>query len=1031
MNLPEFSVRRPVTTLMLFLGVILVGVVCLTQMPIDLLPEMDIPVISVLTPYEGASPEDVETKVTEVLERFLSTVPELKHIVSTSKEGVSIISLSFEWGTNLDARANEIRDSVGIAKMRLPEDADEPRVFKFDVSRFPIMAFGVTAEESYPRLEKILEDEVANPLKRLPGVGSVGVMVGLERQINVHLDRERLAACRLTPQDVARAIANENQTLPAGNIKMGLTDYLIRVPGEFKQVEPMKRIVLISHENRTVRLEDVARVEDGFKETTRFTRINGRPGGIFMVQKQSEANTVQVARRVRRRLAQLTKRLPPDIRIVNVMDSSEDIERSILDLSRTLLLGGGLAMLVVLVFLRRVRAAFVIGLAIPFSLIAAIVGVYFLGYTINMMTLFGLIIAVGMVVDNAIVILENVTRHGEEGERPREAAVFGAREVAMAVTASTLTTICIFFPVIFVRGITKIIFTEFAVIVCIVLLTSLFSALTLTPMLSSKLLTGRRQARRGRLFRASERGFTALTEAYGNLLGWALAHRLVVVLAAVGLLGGSLLLAPLIGSEFMPEEDTAMIQGTIHLAVGTRVEETDRVMKRLEQVVYEEVPPQERLAVFTRCGVGRGEISSLFGEEGSHIGTFGVKLVPKTQRTRPLKQIVAGVRRRIEAICGTARIEKYRLDTGDPMTNLISGGERPITVNIFGDDMAVTDALADQIKRIVERTPGTVDVTVSRVKGKPELWVQVDRDKASALGLDVYTIADTIRTSFYGRTASKYRVHGDEYDIFVQFAAADRSRTADLAAAQVRLPSGPIVRVGDLADIAVRRGPLEIERKDQGRIVNVEADRERRSLGEVVADIERDLAELDIPLDAEVVMAGQTEEQRESFLWLSLALAVGVILVYMVMASQFESLRDPFVVMFSVPFAFTGVIWALFLGGHNLSIVVFLGLLMLIGIVVNNAIVLVDYINILRARGLPLVKAIQEAGRTRLRPVLMTTLTTICALIPMAFASGQGSEVWNPLGLTVLGGLLVSTLVTLVLVPTMYALFERSRKVVQ
>ena len=1027
MNLPSVSVGKPVTTLMVFLGVMLVGLVCLTQLPVDLLPEMDLPAISVMTIYEGASPEDVETKVTEILERHLSTVPELKHIVSTSKEGVSSISLSFEWGANLDARANEVRDAVGLAKRQLPDDVEEPRVYKFNIAQFPIMMFGVTAEESYPRLEKILEDDVANPLKRLPGVGSVGVMVGIERQINVHLDRERLAAHNLTPQDVAQAIANENQTIPAGNIKTGLTDYLIRVPGEFKAVEPMQRIVLATHEERVVRLEDVALVADAFKEPSQYIRIDGGRAGMIVVQKQSEANTVDVAQQVRRRIEQLKRRLPPDIRIIKVMDNSEDIERTIHDLSQTLLLGGGLAMLVVLIFLRRVRATLVVGLAIPFSLIAAVVGVYLLGYTINMMTLFGLTIAVGMVVDNAIVILENVTRHGEEGERPREAAVYGSSEVAMAVTASTLTTICIFFPVIFVKGITKIIFSEFSVVVIVVLLGSLFSAITLTPMLCSRLLRPREGARRqGWLFRRSERWFDALSEAYGNLLGWALRHRVTVIVGAIAIFGLSLLLVPMIGSEFMPEEDRAMVQGTLHVAVGTRVEETDRVMRQVEDILRDEVKPEERVAAFTRCGVSAEGMSGVFGEAGTNIGTFGAKLVPKVKRRRTVQEIADVLRRRLEAIRGPARIDKFTIQTGDMMSGLIMGGGRPITINVIGDDMEVTDELAARIKRITEQTSGAVDVAVSRVKGKPQLWVQVDREKASALGLNLYGIADTIRTSFYGRTASKYRVHGDEYDIFVQLDEADRGRRTDLAATQVRLPGGRAIRVSDIADIGVRRGPLEIERKDQGRIVNVEGAVHERSLGEVVADIETRMAELDVPEGVEVIVSGQTEEQRESFLWLTIALGVGIVLVYMVMASQFESLRDPFIVMFSLPFAFVGVIWAIFLGGHNLSIVVFLGLLMLIGIVVNNAIVLVDYINILRARGLSVPDAVQQAGRTRLRPVLMTALTTICALMPMAFGSGQASEVWNPLGLTVLGGLLVSTLVTLLLVPTMYSLFERS-----
>ncbi|MFP4057474.1 MAG: efflux RND transporter permease subunit [Candidatus Brocadiia bacterium] len=1028
MKLPEFAVARPTTVLMIFFAILLIGGFCLTQLPVDLLPEMDLPAISVVTTYPGAGAEDVETKVTELLEDRLATVPELKHITSTSKEGISVITLQFEWGTDLDTRANEVRDTIGFAEILLPDDADDPLVLKFDVSRFPIMVFGVRAEESYPRLKEIAEDEIADPLKRLPGVGGVIIRGALERQINIRFDRQRLASYGLTPQDIVRKVTNENETLPGGNIKQGLTDYLVRVPGEFKDVAPMRRIVLASQDGSVVRLGDVATVEDAYQEPTEYVRVNRQRGIILMLQKQSGANTVQVARRVHRRLEQVRKRLPPDVSITVAMDSSEDILRTIRDLTRTLLIGGGLSVLVVLVFLRRVRATFVIALTLPFSLILTFIGVFFLGYTINMMTLFGMTIGVGMVVDNAIVILENITRHREEGERPREAAVYGASEVAMAITASTLTTVCIFFPIIFVKGITRIIFAEFAVMVSIVLLGSLFSALTLTPMLSSKfLLKEGREARGGPLFRALGRAFDALSRFYGSLLGWTLRHRLVVVGGAVALFVGSLGLVPLIGSEFMPEEDVATLRGTLHLPVGTRVEETARVMARVDALVREEIDDSERVMCWWRCGQSQEGIASVFGEEGSHIGEFGVKLVPKVERGRVVKEIAAAVRRRLEAIRSVERIEKLRLETGDPMAGFILGGQQAVTVNIIGDDLEVTDRLAERIKGITQSIPGAVDVTVSRVKGKPELWVEVDRDRASALGLNVHDIADTVRASFYGREASKYRVHGEEYDIFVRLQEEDRDQFADLAETPVRLPAGGVVQVGNLADVGVRLGPVEIERKDQSRIVNVGAAVQKRSLGEVVADLEEKLEGIDVPRGVEIKMAGRTEEQRESFFWLRLALGVGLVLVYMVMASQFESLRDPFVIMFSVPFAFVGVIWAVFLGDHNLSVIVFIGLLMLVGIVVNNAIVLVDYTNILRARGVGLFEAVRQAGQTRLRPVLMTALTTIVALLPMAFTSGQSSEVWNPLGLTVLGGLLVSTLITLFLVPTLYTVFERRR----
>ena len=1024
MNLPELSVRNPVTTLMTFIGALVVGGMCLYLLPVDLMPEMDIPAISVITPYDGAAPEDVETKVTEVLERYLSTVPELKHITSTSEEDRSIITLTFEWGTNLDARANEVRDAVGMAKMLLPDEIDEPRVIKFNISSFPIMVYGVRAKESYPRLEKILEDEVADPLKRLAGVGSAAVQVPLHRQINVEVDREKLASFNLTPQDVVRAVMNENKDTSAGNVRMGLTDYLVRVPGEFKEVEPMKQIVLALRNGSVVRLSDVGTVKDDFKELQRYVRINGQSGGILLVQKQSGANTVQVAREVRKRMEELKKRLPSDVEIIPVMDSSEDIERSIRDLSNSLLLGGLLTMVVVLIFLREWRATIVIGTTIPFSLIVSIILMYFLDYTINMMSLFGMIVGVGMIVDNSIVILENITRHREEGERPKEGAICGSSEVAMAITASTITTVCIFFPILFVKGITRIIFTEFAVVISVVLIASLFSALTLTPMLSSTLMrTSLEKSKQNRFPARTEKWFNIIAEKYADLLDWALNHRRTVIVIALSIFLPTLLLTPFLGSEFLPEEDRASLTGTIYLPVGTRVEETARVMEAIEKAIVEEISQDERIAMFARGGVSETGMA-VFGEEGSHIGIFGVKLVPKVQRSRVVKEIAAALRQRLDEVKGQLRIEKYSLSMSDPLAGLIMGGGKPLTIDIVGNDMDVTDALAAKIKEIAKNTPGTVDVSVSREKGRPELWVNVDRSKASAMGLNVSDIGDTVRASFYGREASKYRVRGDEYDIFVRLQEPDRKDTADVKATPIRLSDGRLTRVHNIAETDIGFGPVKIERKDRGRIVKVEGNLYGRSLGEVVADIETEIGKMEIPAGVEVYMAGQAEEQRESFLWLTLALIVGAALVYMVMASQFESLLHPFVVMFSVPFAFTGAILAIFLGGHHISIVVFLGLLLLIGVVVNNAIVLVDYTNILQGRGLMLSEAIKQAGRHRLRPVLMTAITTIFGLIPMSFAKGQGSEIWNPLGLTVMGGLLVSTLVTLILVPTVYSIFE-------
>lgn len=1025
MSLPRYSVEHPVTTLMVFLAVVMVGVFVLFQFPVDQMPNMDIPTLTVMTVYEGAAPEDVETKVTKVLEDTLAAIPDLKHITSISSEGLSKIVLSFEWETDLDTRANDARDAIDKAKTFLPADVDPPRVLKFNMADFPILIYGVRARESYPRLEKLLKDYVCDPIKRIPGVALAAAITPLERQVTVYCDRDRLAAHGLTPEDVVRAIGAENQDISAGNIKMGDTDFLVRVPGEFKDVEPMKNIVVATRNGQVIRLADVATVEDDFKEQTQYVTIDGDPGAAVVIRKQSGANTVSVANAVKKRLPSLLKRLPADIQLIPVMDGSEDIKQMIRDLLQTLWQGAALSILVVLLFLRRWRATFIIALAIPFSLLLALVAMFFLGYTVNMMTLFGLIIAVGMVVDNAIVILENITRHREQGERPDEGAIYGTTEVGTAVAASTLTTVCIFFPILFVKGITKIFFTQFAVVASIALLGSLFSSMTLTPMLASVLLRSERfvEAPRWKLFQISERLFVALESGYSKLLGWALHHRKLVVLGSAAIFFASLAMVPRLGSEFMPKEDRNTIRGTVYMPVGTRVETTFQVMRRLNELMRDEIKPEERLAAYARCGTSGG-MSSVMQEEDSHIGTFSIRLVPPDKRKRSDQEIAAALRQRIQALVSELNIDRFTVETTDMMSGLILGGERPLTVNILGDDIEETDRLAEEIRQIALRTPGAIDIAVSREKARPELQIMVDRAKASQLGLNASAIGNTARSAFYGSVAGKYRVRGDEYDIFVKLRAENRATPEDVAALPVRLPNGSLVRADNVAEIQHALGPVRIDRKDQTRVVNVTGDVFGRALGDVSAEIEKEIAQLDVPPGVEVKMAGQTEEQRESFFWLSLALLIGTVLVYMVMASQFESLLDPFVVMFSVPFAFTGVIWSLWVRNYHISVIVFIGLMLLVGTVVNNAIVLVDYIGILRARGQTMMEAVRNAGRARLRPVLMTALTTIVALLPMAFKSGQGAEAWNPLGTVVAGGLTVSTLVTLILVPTMYSLFE-------
>jgi len=965
---------------------------------------------------------EIEEEITRPIEDAVSTVQDVDHIMSTSTEGQSSVRVQFDWQTDLDTRTNDIRSALDRVQDRIPDEAENSRIFQFDTSQFPILVYGVRATTSYENLEQILDDEVETPLESIPGVASARGMVPLNRQINVDLNREKLAAHNLTPGRIAAIIDRENEEISAGSIEMGYTDYLPRVPMEFDSVEPMQEIVVQAAGGSIVRLKDVGEVSDGFEEIDRYITINGKPGAILLINKQSEANTVEVAEAVKSRVPQIRERLPSDVKMVNVMDSAADIRRMVSNLVLTLVLGGGLATVAVFVFLRRYRSTLVIGLAIPFSLILSGAVMYVVDYTVNMMTLFALIVAIGMVVDNSIVVLENITRHREEGESAREGSVYGASEVGMAITASTLTTLCIFFPLLFVQGMTQIIFVPFAVVAGIVILASLFCALTLTPTLSCYLLPQRLgDEEQNAFFRASERAFDALADAYSRLLGWCLRHRAAVIFAALLVLGGSGSLVGLIGYGFFPDQDQATIRGTIELPVGTRVEKTAEVMQAVNTMLREEIDDRYVNATYTRCGESDSPVDQ---GTGAYIGEFSVDLVPRGERPWDVFSKAEQIRARLREMSSLYAMDSFRINLSDVMSDLISGGEQPLSVNIYGSDIEQTTAVARKIRDLVQSVPNTVDITISRDPGAPELWVDVNRDKASSMGLNASDVGRALRTSVYGRTADQYRVGGDEYDIFVRLREQDRARAEDLAQIPVRLPAGELVRVGNVADVTFETGPIKIERKDQQRIVRVEGDVQGRSQGRVMEDIRAKLADLEIPAGVRVELGGETEERQQAFFWLTLALGVALVLVYMVMASQFESLVHPFVIMFSLPFAFAGVAWGLFLRGFALNVIVFLGMLLLIGVVVNNAIVLVDYINILRARGRSMSEAIREAGRTRLRPVLMTAFTTIFGLLPMALQGGQGSAVWNPMGTTIVSGLLMGTVVTLVIIPVMYSILE-------
>jgi HAE1 family hydrophobic/amphiphilic exporter-1 len=1030
-RLPEFSVKQPVATLMLFLAVIILGAISLTRLPIDMLPDVEMPAISVLTTWPGASASDVETEVTKRIEDQLTMVNNLDTLTSKSLDNVSVVTCKFEWGTDLEEAANDIRDKLELAKKKLPDDAEEPVIFKFSSASMPILIMTVTGDTSWPTLYYLTEKKIADELKRVPGVGAVLLYGGMKRQINVYFDLQKINGYHLNLMQVKQVLAAENLNLPAGSIKSGTQEYFVRIPARYKDVEEIKNTVVGYFNGRPVYLKDVAKVEDAYKEQTVNGWANGEKAIVLILQKQTGKNTVKVAQDAKDKLKEIKKDLPTDVKIKTVMDTSEDILRSIKDLQDEILRGALLVIIVTILFLRRARAAIIIALSIPFSLIIAFIFLYVFGYTLNLVSLMSLAIVVGMVVDDAIVVQENITRHLERGGRPQTSAIFGASEVATAMAASTLTIVAVFVPLMFVGGITGAFFKELGFVIVVTILASLFTSLSMTPMLASKWLgTGNKESGTKESFwskfdATAEKCFVFIEDRYDRILAWALSHKKAVITVSVLIFASSLTLVPFIGSSFVPDMDTGDVNIEFRLPEGTRIEETNKVIEKMLQIVGEIVKPDEFKHSYASDGQSEEGFGAALGqEEGSNVGTIGLKLVDRDKRERSAKDIAGKLREQLERIPGISRMT---VTTTSLTSSLMMGGGKPIVVEIAGPDLNTNLEVAERVKKIVQEVPGTTDVALSQKDPRPELWVEVDREKASSLGLNVAMIAGTVRNYFYGDDPTEFRDAGDSFDVFIRLSETDKNKLENLPEVPIFTPDGRMIKLKNIAEIKSGEGPVEIERKNRQRIVKVEADKYGRSLGEITADIKNAIKNMDIPPGVSISFGGEVEEQQKAFKDLSLMLVLGIVLVYMVMASLYGNFRDPLIVMFSVPFALTGVFYAFYLTGTTLSLVSYLGIIMLTGIVVKNAIVLLDYTHLLQNRGQPLREAIVNAGRNRLRPILMTTATTFFGMLPMALSRGVGAELWNPLGITIMGGLVVSTLVTLVLIPVVYSLFEERR----
>ena len=1021
MSIYSSSVKRPVTTILIFVALMVMGLYSLVRLPVDLYPEIELPFVTVLTTYPGASASDIESNVTRPLEDVLNSVSNLKELTSTSSDGLSVIFLNFEYGSNLDEAMNDIRSNLNFVTRVLPEGSEDPTIIKFNSSMMPIIFYAITANESYTGLEKILDEKIVNPLNRIEGVGTVSLAGVPGRRIYVDIDPRKMEAYNLSIEQIGGVLRAENMNMPAGYLEMGQTDYPLRIQGEFPESDVLMDIVVSNFNGNTVKLRDIAEVRDTIRESKLDTKINGVKGMALFVQKQSGGNTVKVTREIETTLEELKKDLPPDVKIELLFSSANFIKDSINNLTETLMYAAIFVVLVVLFFLGRWRATFIVILTIPVSLIVAFIYLFISDASINIISLVSLSIAIGMVVDDAIVVLENITKHIERGSRPREASIYATNEVWLAVIITTLTVVAVFFPLTFVEGLTGVLFKQLGLSVTVTIITSMVAALTLTPSLSALLLKYKPIRKDAPFFSydgSIRKWLDKLDSFYEKTLSWSLHHKTFVSIVSIIVFVLSMGLFTMIDTEFFPQADESAIYASVELQTGTRVENTIRIADMLDSLVKAKYP--EITIISTSSGYDdQGGWASMFNAGGTHTIDYTFSLVPIEERTRSVWDISDEMRADFSKF---PEIVDLQVTTSQ---NMGSFGGNTVDVEVYGYDIAASNIVARELAEKIRKIPGTKDVTISRDKSKPELQIIFDQEKMSANGLNTSMAAASVRNRIDGLVATQLRQSGDEYDVIVRFKKSATSTLTDIENIAIANTQGQLIRLGEIAQIKEYWAPPSIERKRKERIVRVSFTPFKRSLTDIQIDVQKAIDETTKPAGIMVQISGAIKEQMEAFMDIALLIVISLILVYLVMASQFESLKMPFIIMFSIPFAFSGVAIALFLTKTTLSVISGIGAVLLIGIVVKNAIVLVDFINLMRERGNELYKAITLSGRSRLRPVLMTSATTILAMVPLAISSGSGSELWRPMGIAVIGGLVFSTFVTLVLVPVVYAMFSK------
>ena len=1029
MKIYESAVRKPISTVLIFVGLMVFGLFSLSNLAVDQYPEIEIPQISVITTYPGANAADIETNITRVLEDNLNTVSNLKKLTSKSQDNVSLITVEFEYGSDLDEGANEIRDVVSRSLSMLPDDVEYPTIFKFSTSMIPVMMLAITADESYPALNKILDDKLVNVLNRVDGVGAVTIMGAPEREVQVTVDPKKLEAYNLTVEQLGNIIAAENVNIPSGTIDIGNNTFNIKADGEFTSSEDdLRRVVISNAGGRTVMLSDVAQIRDTLEKATMDERVNGQLGVRVMIQKQSGSNTVNIVKEIGRRLPQIAKTLPKDVKMELIFEGSQEITDSIRSLSETIMFAFIFVVLVVMAFLGRWRATFIICMTIPVSLICSFIYLFATGSTLNIISLSSLSIAIGMVVDDAIVVLENITTHIERGSSPKEAAIYATNEVWLSVIATTLVVVAVFLPLTMVPGMAGILFRELGWIVSIVVCVSTLAAISLTPMMSAyilKLEGGEHDYKGlGIVYKPIDKALMWLDNAYGRALDWVVHHRRITIFSMMGLFVVSLLLLTRVPTEFFPPSDNGRISATVELEQNVSVEYTARVARQIDSIIYEKFP--EIVLVSASSGANSSDNAfAAMQTTGSHIINYNLRLPRSTERERSIYRISDLLREELDRI---PEVRQYTVTPGGQTGSM--SGTSTVDIKVFGYDMEETNTVANDLKAKMAAIPGTRDVQLSRDDLRPEFNVVFDRDRLSYYGMNSSTASQFVRNRIDGLVASKYREDGDEYDIVVRYGEPFRTSIEDVENITLYNGAGRPVKLREVGFVQEEYAAPTIERENRQRVITVKSSLGAGvALGEVVAQAQQLIDEYPTPEGVDLEVGGTVEDQGDAFSDLLMLFGLIVILVYIVMATQFESLKFPFIIMFTIPFAFTGVFVALWMTSTPLSLIALIGAIMLVGIVTKNGIVMVDYMNLLIERGAGVFDAVIAGGKSRLRPVLMTSFTTILGMVPLAIGTGAGSETWQPMGIAVIGGLTCSTILTLFIVPALYSVMvNRSQR---